>query len=296
MVPALALLDALGACVRELSSACGTTVQLDIEECSLELDKQVADDAFAPLAQWLGSRLQSGFDRPEQRLAEGKPGQGRVALRARALGGQCLVLEIDDDGRGVESAPELALADSGKLQSQLRVVGASVEWTGAPAAVNRLRVTLPITRALMLTLLVSVRGRTLALPLSSIQEVSRRTLRGSEGDDRIELHGEHMPLVDLGQWLSLPLVPNPPPARHVVTVRHGSRRVALLVERAIGQQSLLVKPLGASLRGVRAVTGAADVGDGRLALVLDPSVLFDDARTLDEPRRLETSRSERGTS
>jgi two-component system chemotaxis sensor kinase CheA len=140
-------------------------------------------------------------------------------------------------------------------------------------------VTLPVTLAVVGVLLVSVGDRTMALPLSSVEEVVRfqaSQLSTLEGSAMFELRGQRLRTARLADLLGLPLRSSGTSEQHVVVVSAGSRRIGLIVERAFGQQSVLLKPLGRSLGSVRSIAGAADLmGDGRLTLVIDPAAILE---------------------
>lgn len=301
-VPMLALLEALAARGRAIAASSDKAVMIVVEDTALELDKQVADLAFEPLCKWLRHVVEDGIEAFGARAELGKPSLARIALRAHALGASQLLLEIDDDGAEIElerqrrtgaahevaDLPDAAVparpepkstdaalddatgraAEFARLRDALRALSSAVELA-VESGRNRVAVSVPVTRALVSMLLVSVRGRPYLLPIANVAEVSRRTPgSASSGADPEPL--------DLGEWLSLPLAAGTAAPRHVVAVRHGARQLAVLVERAIAHQSVYLKPLGSNLGAVRAVSGAAELGDGRLALVLDPAALFDE--------------------
>jgi two-component system chemotaxis sensor kinase CheA len=140
-------------------------------------------------------------------------------------------------------------------------------------------ITLPITLAIIRALVFQVRGRMMSIPLAAVQEVSRLepdAVRTIEGREALDLRGSTLPLARLGQLLRLSDRPNPFSEQHVIVLFAGNRRLGLVVERLLGQQDIVIKPLGPSLRGVRGIAGATDLGSQQLVLVLDAAALLDE--------------------
>jgi two-component system chemotaxis sensor kinase CheA len=68
-------------------------------------------------------------------------------------------------------------------------------------------------------------------------------------------------------------------SQHVIVLLVGNRRLGVLVDRLLGQQDIVIKPLGHSLAGVRGIAGATDLGDQKLVLVIDAAALLDELLT-----------------
>jgi two-component system chemotaxis sensor kinase CheA len=86
----------------------------------------------------------------------------------------------------------------------------------------------------------------------------------------VQVRGEHLPLIRLGDVVSLPQGDRPP-AELCLVVEVDNRRAALLIEGLLGQQQLVVKSLETHLHAVPGMAGATILGDGRVALILDVS-------------------------
>jgi two-component system chemotaxis sensor kinase CheA len=145
---------------------------------------------------------------------------------------------------------------------------------------------LPLTLAILPVLLVRVADETYALPLRSVVEtapVHGRNIHCVEGSEVLCLRGETLPLIRLEQVLedktshiesvvgqSLRF---PGRGWKAVILGISEKRVALLVDQLLGQESTVIKPLGASLHHCPSLAGATISGDGRVRLVLDPAGL-----------------------
>jgi two-component system chemotaxis sensor kinase CheA len=85
-----------------------------------------------------------------------------------------------------------------------------------------------------------------------------------------------LPLARLGQLLRLSAPAQGSQEQQVIVLFAGNRRLGLVVERLLGQQDIVIKPLGPSLRAVRGIAGATDLGGHQLVLVLDAAALLDE--------------------
>ena len=135
-----------------------------------------------------------------------------------------------------------------------------------------IRIRLPLTLAIMPTLMVMLGSQIFALPLVNVNEIidydSQRT-SVVDGRDVVVIRGKAMPLFYLSNWLVRGHRERPASSAHVVVVTVGTQRYALLVDQLIGQEEVVIKPLGALLQGTRGLSGATITGDGRIALILD---------------------------
>ena len=143
---------------------------------------------------------------------------------------------------------------------------------------TKMTITLPITLAIISALIVQIDERTVAMPLSAVQEalaLRRERVRSIEGREILTLRGTTLPLCRLAtlfDWRSVA----PPREEFVVVAGMAGRRVGFVVDRLIGQQDIVIKALGASLSEVGGLSGATDLGDDGLALVLDMPALVDE--------------------
>ncbi|WP_242396409.1 chemotaxis protein CheA, partial [Anaeromyxobacter oryzisoli] len=144
---------------------------------------------------------------------------------------------------------------------------------------TRFEITLPVTLAIVRALVVEVAGRTYVVPLGSVVEILEvracevRTLSTREV---ISIRGATVPLVRLGRFFALQGGRAPDPFFAVV-VGLAQQRLGIAVDAVVGQQDVVVKPLGPALRGVRGVAGATDLGNGRTVLVLDVGAIIEEA-------------------
>ena len=146
---------------------------------------------------------------------------------------------------------------------------------------TKMTVTLPITLAIISALVVVIAGRRYALPLASVLEAlvfDPSGVRTIEGREVMTLRGATLALCRLEQLFGLPLPPDcPPPLRRfVVVVGVGTQRLGCVVDSLIGQQDIVIKPLGDSLEQVRGFAGATELGDQHVGLVIDAPAIVEE--------------------
>jgi two-component system chemotaxis sensor kinase CheA len=158
---------------------------------------------------------------------------------------------------------------------------------------TRFEIMLPVTLAIVRALVVTSAGRTYALPLNSVLEivaVEPAELRTIETREVVILRGATLPLVRLSRFFGLPDMPPPsapagPPAKlFVVVVGLAQERLGVAVDEIMGQQDIVVKPLGRALESARGVAGATDLGNRQTVLVLDVGAIIEEVAA-GEPER-----------
>lgn len=150
---------------------------------------------------------------------------------------------------------------------------------------TKVTLTLPVTLAIVRALLVKAGGQVFAVPLSSVSEVLMQegALRVVDGREIMSLRGVTLPLCRLGNLLGLAEV-IPHDRRYVVVAQVGERRLGLLLDEISGQQDIVIKALGHSLARVRGFSGATELGDQKVGLVLDVAALVEEVMTPQDNR------------
>jgi two-component system chemotaxis sensor kinase CheA len=165
------------------------------------------------------------------------------------------------------------------VKTNITRLGGAVDIESEVGAYTKLTITLPITLAIISALLFEVRGRLLAIPLAVVQEALRlpsAALRSVDGREVITLRGSTLPLCRLAKLFGLEEVPGAAPEHFVIVISVGNRRLGLCVERLCGQQDIVIKGLGRSLAQVQGISGATDLGDQHLVLVLDAASIIEE--------------------
>ncbi|MFO1388145.1 chemotaxis protein CheA [Cellvibrio sp.] len=164
------------------------------------------------------------------------------------------------------------------VKTKINQLNGSVEIQSTLGKGTRFIIKVPLTLAIMPTLMIMLGQQTFALPLVSVNEIFHMDLSKShviDGQDCIAIRDQAIPLFYLKDWL---IRNSSVSARqqfaHVVIVTVGTRRVGFVVDQLIGQEEVVIKPLGKMLQGTPGMAGATITGDGTIALILDvPSLL-----------------------
>ena len=136
----------------------------------------------------------------------------------------------------------------------------------------------PLTLAIMPTLMVLLDDQSFAFPLVSVVEIFHLDLSSTnivDGQECVVVRDNVYPLFHIKRWL-VNDSPNESDSEsaHVVIVSVGTKRVGFVVDQLVGQEEVVIKPLGRMLHGTPGMSGATITGDGRIALILDiPSLL-----------------------
>lgn len=177
----------------------------------------------------------------------------------------------DYSGRGV--GMDVVKTNIGKL-------GGVIDLQSERTIGTKVTVTLPVTLAIVSALLVRCCGRTFALPLTSVTEAlwfQGDLTKVIDGKEVMTLRGATLPLCRLQRLFELePEGRQSVDRRFVVVANMGSRRLGLVVDELLGQQDIVIKALGKSLQSVRGFSGATELGDQAVALVLDAGAIIEE--------------------
>lgn len=153
-------------------------------------------------------------------------------------------------------------------------------------------ITLPITLAIISALVIRVGGQLYAIPLANVQEallLDPRSIRTVEGREVMTLRGGTLPLCRIRDLFRMGESTETGRAsrQFVVVSQLGARRMGLVVDMLLGQQDIVIKALGKSLRSVRGFVGATDLGDQAVTLVLDTPQILEEVLASSDRRTLE---------
>ncbi len=175
-------------------------------------------------------------------------------------------IEISDvSGRGV---------GTDVVKTRISQMNGSVEIDSEKGRGSTITIKLPLTLAILPTLMVVLGTQPFALPLASVVEIFNLDLNRTnvvDGQLTIMVRERALPLFYLSQWLvqNSSMMEEEKGSRHVVVVNVGNIQVGLVVDELIGQEEVVIKPLGAMLQGLEGMAGATITGDGKIALIMD---------------------------
>lgn len=171
------------------------------------------------------------------------------------------------------------------VKTRIAQLNGSVEIDSKKGKGSRLSIRVPLTLAIMPTLMVVLGKQPFALPLASVSEIfdlDENRTNVVDGQLTVMVRNKALPLFYLRKWLvRRPSADADSGGGHVVMVQVGNQKVGFVVDQLIGQEEVVIKPLGAMLQGMPGFAGATITGDGRIALILDvPSLMKKYARRM----------------
>jgi two-component system, chemotaxis family, sensor kinase CheA len=182
------------------------------------------------------------------------------------------------------------------VRTNIAKLGGVVDITSDVGIGTKMTITLPITLAIINVLLVEIGGKPFAIPLASIEEaiaLDEGALRTVELREVLSVRGVSLPVCRLDRLFGLASASPRRGRSFVVIAQVGDRRMGLIVDELVGQQDIVIKPLGRSLSRVRGFAGATELGDQRVALVLDAAALIEEVLVPGETRFFGTAEAGR---
>jgi len=164
------------------------------------------------------------------------------------------------------------------VKTKITQLNGTVNIDSKPGTGTNISIKVPLTLAIMPTLMVMLKDQAFAFPLVSVNEIFHLDLTKTnivDGQEVVVVREKPIPLFHMKRWL----VAGEENAQadesaHVVVVSVGTKRVGFVVDQLVGQEEVVIKPLGKMLHGTAGMAGATITGDGRIALILDiPSML-----------------------
>lgn len=163
------------------------------------------------------------------------------------------------------------------VNTKITQLNGSVNVYSKPGEGSRVVIKVPLTLAIMPTLMVMLDHQAFAFPLVNVNEIFHLDLSHTnivDGQEVVVVRNKPLPLFYLTRWLLPDRRHQKQTEGHVVLVSVGDKRVGFVVDQLIGQEEVVIKPLGRMLLGTPGMSGATITGDGRIALILDvPSLL-----------------------
>lgn len=315
--PLKPLFDRMHRILREAASTAGKKARLEIVGEATEVDRTIIERLTDPLTHMVRNAVDHGIESPDRRRAAGKPETGCVRIEAQHRSGRILIVIFDDGGgidrarvqqiavdRGlVPASAELGPADidallflpgfstastvsslSGRgvgmdvVRSAIQGLGGRIGIASTPGEGTSLRISLPLTLAVMDGMVVRAGGQPLVLPLSSIVETL--SLDGAalhnlgDGGRLVELRGQCLPILSVATALGLTKSTVRPEDQVIIVVeREDKSRLALIVDDIDDQRQIVIKSLDENYGHIPGIAAATVLGDGAVALIIDPAEL-----------------------
>jgi two-component system chemotaxis sensor kinase CheA len=171
------------------------------------------------------------------------------------------------------------------VKTKISQLNGIIDVHSAKGQGSKIIIKVPLTLAIMPTLMVMLGNQAFAFPLVNVNEIFHLDLSRTnvvDGQEVVIVRDKALPLFYLKRWLvSGASFDEQQREGHVVILTVGSQRIGFVVDQLVGQEEVVIKPLGKMLQGTPGMSGATITGDGRIALILDvPSMLKRYARRI----------------
>jgi two-component system chemotaxis sensor kinase CheA len=298
---------------RDIARETGKRVNVELSGQTTEIDKYLIERMMDPVLHLVRNAVSHGIEPMDARVAVGKRPEGTIALsastagevvtlevaddgaginkqavvaRARAIG---LPLASDDPDSSTLLSLLCAPGFSTKIEADrasgrgvgMAIVKATVEdlsgtmsLESEPGAGTRFIINLPLTLAITDALIGRVGMASFAVPQSAVREViavAAADVRTVEENEIVVYRGGVLSVVRLGRLFGIDA--SPADHFHLFVVGVGASMVGLAVDRIVGQREIVVRSMADPLVKVEGISGATDLGDGRVVLILDPATL-----------------------
>ncbi len=310
MLPLRTTFERFRRLVHDLGIELQKDVELGIEGADTELDKTVIDQLNDPLVHLIRNSMDHGIETPEARLAAGKQARARIQLSALHSGAHVLIRVEDDGrgldaeklrARAIEQglidatarlseaeifslilAPGFSTAReitdvSGRgvgmdvVRRNVEALHGTIEIQSQPGRGLTVTLRLPLTLAIIDGLLVRVADTHFVLPLANSLECVELTRQESEdehGSHIANVRGELIPYIRLSEYFGMDRARREREQIMVVETEYG--HYGFVVDEVLGDHQTVIKNLGKAYRNVQDVSGATILGNGTVALILDP--------------------------
>jgi two-component system chemotaxis sensor kinase CheA len=310
MLPLRTTFERFRRLVHDLGSELHKEAELIIEGADTELDKTVIDQLNDPLVHLIRNSMDHGIETPEARRTAGKAPAARIHLSALHSGADVLIRVSDDGhgldvaavrARAVERgliAADAELSEpailslilssgfstarqvtdvSGRgvgmdiVRRSVEAMRGTIEISSQPGAGLTVTLRLPLTLAIIDGLLVRVGNAHFVLPLANsleCVELTRQDIENTHGNHIAFVRGEIIPYIRLSEYFEMHT--ECPELEQIMVVETEYGHYGFVVDEVLGDHQTVIKNLGRLYRNVQGVTGATILGNGTVALILDP--------------------------
>ena len=299
--------------VRELSIELNKEIIFQTEGTETELDKTIIEGLIVPIMHIIRNSIDHGIEDPETRKKAGKPEKGIILLKAFYSGAN-VFMQISDDGKGIDTKKlskhavkagfiqnEAILNEKELLdliflpgfstaESVTKVSGRGVGMDVVKRKVTELRgevgistelnkgttitIKLPLTLSIIDGLLVAIDNSYFVIPLASVNKCLefKHAALVNPVNNLIYINDGHIPFAYLRKEFGVKSAP--PEIEQVVVIEYGDTLFGLAVDHIVGEYQAVLKSLGKMYKNQDIISGATILGDGTVALLLDPNKII----------------------
>ena len=317
MLPIRGTFERFRRLVHDLARDLHKDVELTIQGADTELDKTVIDQLNDPLMHLIRNSMDHGIETQALRRASGKKETATVTLSARHSGANVLIVVADDGGgihaeavraRAIEkglikadallkeseifsliftagfSTAQTITDVSGRgvgmdvVRQRVEALRGTIDVSSKPGVGTTVTLCLPLTLAIIDGLLVRVGDAHFVLPLAETLEcieLTQQDIENANGKQIAYLRGEAIPYIRLRDYFEM--ASERPEREQIMIAETEEGRCGFVVDEVMGDHQTVIKNLGPFYRHVQLISGATILGNGGLALILDPNRLMQDA-------------------
>ena len=317
MLPIRATFERFRRLVHDLARDLHKEVDLAIEGADTELDKTVIDQLNDPIMHLIRNSMDHGIESPERRVKAAKNSTATIHLSAKHSGASVLIGVSDDGGgidaqavreRAIEKglvsadaqlteaeifsfilAPGFSTARqvtdvSGRgvgmdvVRRSVEALRGTIDIASQPGKGTSVTLRLPLTLAIIDGLLVRIGQAYFVLPLATTLEcieLTRQDIEKANGKHMANVRGEIIPYIRLREYFNIRT--ERPEREQIMVAETEQGRYGFVVDQVLGDHQTVIKNLGRFYRHVQVVSGATILGNGSVALILDPHRLVQEA-------------------
>jgi len=321
MVPLTNTFQKMNRIVFDVSRKLGKDVEFEMVGDTTEVDKNIIEHISDPLMHLVRNSVDHGIEMPEERVAAGKDGKGKITLFAKTEAGKVWI-GVQDNGGGldrkkiIDKARKQELLDPARKDSSypdkevwqlitlpgfstnekvteysgrgvgmdvvvqnIQEIGGSLEIESKTGEGSLMLLKIPLTLAIIDGIVMQAGKSNFVIQTDVVKEFvggdTVKLVKQPNGEECVMVRGEILPVMKLGEWYHLEDYECNVSEGMMLILEIEGRRVCMFVDRLVGKQEIVVKPIPPYVKKVKGLSGCTQLGDGGIALILDPAGLIE---------------------
>ena len=313
MVPLTNTFQKMNRIVFDVSRKLGKDIEFEMIGENTEVDKNIIEHISDPLMHLVRNAVDHGIETNEERAESGKTGKGKITLSARTEAGKVWI-SVEDNGKGLDrekilekakkqgysykdkevyqfitlpgfSTNEQITEYSGRgvgmdvVVQNIQEIGGTLDIDSTAGVGSIMSLKIPLTLAIIDGIVMETGSSSFVMETGVIKEFVRVTenmmIHEPNGDEYIMIRGECFPVLRLGKWYGLNEYQESVENGMMLILEVEDKKICIFVDRLIGEQEIVVKPIPSYIKKVKGLSGCTQLGDGSIALILDPGGLIE---------------------